>query len=63
MLQILGRSIDLNRLLGQRINAALQRSLDVAIARFEGGDLTGIVVMVAFDCKHTQFWAVIVGLC
>ncbi|XP_064608148.1 cytoplasmic FMR1-interacting protein 2-like isoform X2 [Liolophura sinensis] len=41
--QILGRSIDLNRLLGQRINAALQRSLDVAIARFEGGDLTGIV--------------------
>jgi len=42
--QLLGRSIDLNRLISQRINAALQRSLDVAISRFEGGDITGIVV-------------------
>ena len=42
--QILGRSIDLNRLVGQRINAALQKSMDVAISRFEGGDITGIVV-------------------
>ncbi|KAK2176605.1 hypothetical protein NP493_652g01000 [Ridgeia piscesae] len=41
--QLLGRSIDLNRLIGQRVNAALQRSLDVAITRFECGDLTGIV--------------------
>jgi len=42
--QLLGRSIDLNRLVGQRINAALQKSLEVAISRFEGGDITGIMV-------------------
>jgi len=30
-------------LIAQRINAALQKSLDVAISRFESGDLTGIV--------------------
>lgn len=41
--QILGRLIDLNKLIGQRVNAALQKALDVAIARFEGGDITGIV--------------------
>ena len=44
LFQLLGRSIDLNRLISQRINAALQKSLDVAITRFEGGDLTGVVV-------------------
>lgn len=44
VLQILGRSIDLNRLIGQRVNASLQKALDVAISRFEGGELTGIVV-------------------
>ena len=44
--QLLGRSIDLNRLISQRINAALQKSLDVAIAKFESGDLTGVVVSV-----------------
>ena len=49
--QILGRSIDLNRLIGQRINAALQKSMDVAISRFEGGDITGVVVSVfSSDC-------------
>ena len=42
--QLLGRSIDLNRLISQRINAALQKSLDVAISRFESDDLTSIVV-------------------
>ena len=47
--QILGRSIDLNRLIGQRINAALQKSMDVAISRFEGGDITGVVVSVFCD--------------
>ncbi|CAH1778161.1 unnamed protein product [Owenia fusiformis] len=41
--QILGRSIDLNRLLSQRVSAALQKSLEHAIVKFEGGDLTGIV--------------------
>lgn len=43
-IQLLGRSIDLNKLIAQRINAALQKSLDLAISRFEGGDITGIVV-------------------
>ena len=47
--QILGRTIDLNRLIGQRINAALQKSLDVAISRFEGSDITGIVVCMRFE--------------
>ncbi|XP_078682479.1 cytoplasmic FMR1-interacting protein 2-like isoform X4 [Branchiostoma floridae x Branchiostoma belcheri] len=41
--QILGRSVDLNRLITQRISTAMQKSLDVAIGRFESGDLTGIV--------------------
>ena len=42
--QLLGRSIDLNRLVCQRINNGLQKSLDLAISRFEAGDITGIVV-------------------
>lgn len=47
--QILGRSIDLNRLIGQRVNASLQKALDVAISRFEGGELTGIVVSTRIE--------------
>ena len=42
--QLLGRSIDLNKLISQRISVALQKSLDVAISRFEAHDLTGAVV-------------------
>ena len=41
--QLLGRSIDLNRLICQRINNSLAKSLDLSIARFEAGDITGIV--------------------
>ncbi|UYV60204.1 CYFIP1 [Cordylochernes scorpioides] len=41
--QLLGRSIDLNRLIAQRVNAALQKSLDLIIHRFEAGDITGVV--------------------
>ena len=44
LLQLLGRSIDLNKLISQRISVALQKSLDVAISRFEASDITGIVV-------------------
>ena len=44
LLQLLGRSIDLNRLISQLVNAALQKALDIAISRFESGDITGIVV-------------------
>uniref|UniRef100_A0A4W3JD52 Cytoplasmic FMR1-interacting protein n=1 Tax=Callorhinchus milii TaxID=7868 RepID=A0A4W3JD52_CALMI len=41
--QLLGRSIDLNRLITQRISAAVYKSLELAIARFESEDLTSIV--------------------
>ncbi|EQB77238.1 cytoplasmic FMR1-interacting protein 2 [Camelus ferus] len=37
------RSIDLNRLITQRISAAMYKSLDQAISRFESEDLTSIV--------------------
>ncbi|KAL3102786.1 hypothetical protein niasHT_021453 [Heterodera trifolii] len=43
--QLLGRSIDLNRLISQRINAALLRSLDVAISKFEADGLNCIMVL------------------
>lgn len=43
-MQLLGRSIDLNRLITQRISAAMYKSLDQAISRFESEDLTSIVV-------------------
>lgn len=42
--QLLGRSIDLNKLITQRINADMQKSLDQAISKFESGDITGVVV-------------------
>uniref|UniRef100_A0A8B9KCK2 Cytoplasmic FMR1 interacting protein 1 n=1 Tax=Astyanax mexicanus TaxID=7994 RepID=A0A8B9KCK2_ASTMX len=41
--QLLGRSIDLNRLITQRVSAALYKSLELAINRFESEDLTSIV--------------------
>lgn len=51
--QILGRSIDLSRLIGQQVGAAIQTSLDVAISRFEGGDLTGILELEALlECNR-----------
>ncbi|KAK3928668.1 Cytoplasmic FMR1-interacting protein [Frankliniella fusca] len=40
---LLGRSIDLNRLITQRINADMHKSLDLAISKFEAGDITGVV--------------------
>uniref|UniRef100_A0A8C5P959 Cytoplasmic FMR1-interacting protein n=1 Tax=Leptobrachium leishanense TaxID=445787 RepID=A0A8C5P959_9ANUR len=41
--QLLGRSIDLNRLITQRITAAMYKSLELAIGRFESEDLTSVV--------------------
>ncbi|XP_066016984.1 cytoplasmic FMR1-interacting protein 2 [Pocillopora verrucosa] len=41
--QLLGRSIDLNKLITQRLNNAMIKSLDCAIARFESGDICGVV--------------------
>ncbi len=52
--QLLGRSIDLSRLIGQRINADMYKSLEQAIARFEGSDITGIVVSSKTE-KRTGF--------
>ncbi|CAD5220900.1 unnamed protein product [Bursaphelenchus okinawaensis] len=45
--QLLGRSIDLNRLISQRINVAIARSLDVSISRFESEGLWYIVALDA----------------
>ncbi|XP_070088088.1 cytoplasmic FMR1-interacting protein 1 isoform X2 [Equus caballus] len=41
--QLLGRSVDLNRLITQRISAAICKSLELAIGRFESEDLTSLV--------------------
>lgn len=41
--QLLGRSIDLNKLITQRINADMQKSLDLAISKFEASDITGVM--------------------
>nr|CAI5867665.1 unnamed protein product [Callosobruchus analis] len=41
--QLLGRSIDLNKLITQRINTDMQKSLDFAISKFEAGDITGVI--------------------
>lgn len=45
-----GRSIDLNKLITQRINANMHKSIELAISRFEGNDITGIVVSI--QIKH-----------
>lgn len=42
-IQLLGRSVDMHALLGQRLNVLLKKSLDVAIARFESGNLSTIL--------------------
>ncbi|RDD41868.1 Cytoplasmic FMR1-interacting protein 2 [Trichoplax sp. H2] len=41
--QLLGRNIDMNRLITQRINSAVQKSLDIAINRFESKAICGII--------------------
>ncbi|XP_071452530.1 cytoplasmic FMR1-interacting protein isoform X2 [Hetaerina americana] len=41
--QLLGRSIDLNKLITQRINTDMLKSLELAISKFEAGDITGVV--------------------
>lgn len=46
--QLLGRSINLNKLISQRLNNAMIRSLDCAIGRFESGDICGVVVKSIF---------------
>eukprot|EP00794_Sanderia_malayensis_P007099 gene7099-7902_t len=41
--QLLGRSIDLNKLLTQRIAMALEKSMEINISKFESGSLSGVV--------------------
>ncbi|CAI5449350.1 unnamed protein product [Caenorhabditis angaria] len=42
-LQLLGRSVDLNRVVSQRINMALLKALDSAIGKFESEPLSSII--------------------
>lgn len=49
--QLLGRSIDLNRLIAQQVTTALKNALNVAIGRFEADDLTGIMVSLFSWCS------------
>lgn len=37
--QLLGRSVDISRLLTQRLNVMLRKAIDIAIKRFEAKDL------------------------
>ncbi|CAH8557333.1 unnamed protein product [Heterobilharzia americana] len=46
-IQLLGRSIDLNRLICQRMNTAIYKSIEVAISRFHSSDITGIIVSLS----------------
>ena len=41
-IQLLGRSINLSKLIAQRITTMLQKSLRSSIEKFESGDLTGM---------------------
>lgn len=41
--QLLGRTIDLNRLISQRLQASMLKNLELAITRFEEGGLTDII--------------------
>lgn len=43
-IQLLGRSVNLSRLIAQRITVTLGKHLRSAIEKFESGDLTGIIV-------------------
>ena len=52
--QLLGRDVDINKLLSQRMNEALHKSLDIAISRFEDGDITGIMVSVV-SCVTDEY--------
>ncbi len=47
MLQLLGRTIDLNYLITQRMNSKLRQNLDFTISRFEASDLTSIYEVVS----------------
>eukprot|EP00911_Craspedida_sp_UC1_P002217 UC1_evm1s1691 len=41
--QLLGRTVDVNRLVSQRVNASLKKALKLAVEKFESGDLTHLL--------------------
>lgn len=41
--ELLGRSIDLNHLIAQRMNTKLRQNIDYAITRFEASDITTVI--------------------
>ncbi|CAH8581786.1 unnamed protein product [Schistosoma rodhaini] len=52
-IQLLGRSIDINRLICQRMTTAIYKSIEVAISRFHSSDITGIIELeAAIECNR-----------
>lgn len=43
-IRLLGRSVDLNLLISQRINTYLRQNIDFAISKWEASDITGVIV-------------------
>lgn len=60
---LLGRSIDLNKLITQRINANMHKSIELAISRFEGNDITGIVVSNLWNLSDLNRNQELIGIC
>lgn len=44
-IQLLGRSVDLNNLICQRMNTYLRQNVDYAISRFEASNITNVIVL------------------
>jgi cytoplasmic FMR1 interacting protein len=42
-IRLLGRHIDLNHLISQRMNTYLRQNVDYAISRFEASDITSVM--------------------
>ena len=57
--QLLGRSIDLNSLLAQRIRSNMLKAIELAVAKFESSDLCSIVVSQEFACIHDFFGSLV----
>ncbi|CAH8588542.1 unnamed protein product [Schistosoma curassoni] len=52
-IQLLGRSVDINRLICQRMTKAIYKSIEVAISRFHSSDITGIIELeAAIECNR-----------
>lgn len=49
--QLVGRSLDLNALLSQRLGISMIKAMDLAISKFESSDLCEIVVSEALTTQ------------